>query len=600
MQGVDTLREMTRSLEIFRDNVGRRWYTKEKGPACPWRATLPPSTDSLLSFLEDAVFHKVYDEALLSWLHARKPIAELLDVKTIRDTLDEIQEALETEGKSGGEKAEGDQQMCQQEDEEGMLGMDGDATLQAVRSELQSSDDPQDQEDFQKLERYMSAAINKVKVCVELAPETLTDPELSEALAKSAAGSCRPDAAKKEHVLIWYSAAECGEATAQPHLRVPALRARGDHFLRVFRTCQMRYENATGELPDRDIYAVCDAGKEGNKGLLLGKFIFPNVETDPKMVPKHVRTLAATFEEPSIVERFELARGFSSVNQLMKVHLVTAGPLDINQHSRLHTAKATNRGNLLGPFQMDSWEDQSLTWKLPVKSKLAFFGKHGARIPVGGSAESKEEDEDKDKAETFDWEKLDTNPKFKTRDRNDTEPFLFHSCPRALLEELIHGHDIVACIGMAADGKLAEACLERRIPFFGFGFTQEHCDGLIARLERRAFNLMQDDKSKLFVPGLKVLMNKNAVEEEACPAPNAKRASRKRKQPVAGDPVDELHEDNLPEQDVDKKPAPKHSANPKPTPKAKPKAKANPKAAAEPDSIMAEIEALTAAASNES
>ena len=105
---------------------------------------------------------------------------------------------------------------------------------------------------------------------------------------------------------------------------------------------------------------------------------------------------------------------------------------------------------------------------------------------------------------------------------------MYHSPPAALCEELLQAVDPVAVV--AGDGRMAELCLERRIPFFGLGFTSEHCAALVSRLEGRIFKKMLSDQSKLFAPALKVILDKNnnQQEEETEPQPQ-KTTSRKRK-----------------------------------------------------------------------
>ena len=80
--------------------------------------------------------------------------------------------------------------------------------------------------------------------------------------------------------------------------------------------------------------------------------------------------------------------------------------------------------------------------------------------------------------------------KLKTRSMNDVEPLLFHSLPKVVYEEVMHQFGAKAVIGLAGDGRLALACLEAKIPFFGFGWTEIHCDALRKRLEKAVWKGM--------------------------------------------------------------------------------------------------------------
>ena len=406
------------------------------------------------------------------------------------------------------------------------FGIESFESVMTVYGELQASEDKKDKEDLQRLERHMTQARSLVKTYVVLEPETKSDEDLLESLKQSPAGNAAGDAEKKTHTLVWYNQADAGEAQVQPHLRIPGLRNRGGHLQRFARLVQQR-KDPNQDLDPADIYALCDCGKDGNKSRLLGVFcLAPEPDEAGKMqkpaqCKKKVRTWTATMLESSITERLARVRGFSSINQVQRIHLITKNGLHLNEHQRLHST-GTNRGNVLGPFTASD----SDTWQMKMKDKLVLLGKHGARIAVGGRED--DHDDNIDGSEGEDDEGEDGGAKgAKARDKNDLEPFLFHSPPSALCAELIQAVDPIAVVGLAADGKMAELCLEHRIPFWGLGYTVEHCQALTSRLEGRVFEKMQSDQSKLFAPSLKVILDKNTIEEEVEPEPKKKQKKRK-------------------------------------------------------------------------
>lgn len=240
------------------------------------------------------------------------------------------------------------------------FGIESDEGVMSVYKDLQSSEEQEDKQALQRLERHMSQARALVKTYVTLESETKSDDELLQSLKASVAGSQSGDPEKKTHILIWYNQCDAGEATAQPHLRTPALRNRGSHLQRFVKLVQQRKDPSQSLCAD-DVYALCDAGKEGNKNLLLGSFTYAP-EADPatgrlqkaQQCKKHVRCLTAIISEGSITDRLAKIRGFSSINQIQKVYLVTKDGLNLNQHERLHTEGSSNRGNFIGPF---AWDD---------------------------------------------------------------------------------------------------------------------------------------------------------------------------------------------------------------------------------------------------
>ena len=174
-----------------------------------------------------------------------------------------------------------------------------------------------------------------------------------------------------------------------------------------------------------------------------------------------------------------------------------------------------------------SVHSDSDSWQMKMKDKLVLLGKHGARIAVGGRED--DHDDNIDGSEDGEDEGEDGGAKgAKARDKNDLEPFLFHSPPSALCADLIQAVDPIAVVGWAADGKMAELCLEHRIPFWGLGFTVEHCQALTSRLEGRVFEKMQSDQSKLFALSLKVILDKNCPEEEQVQAENKKKTTKRK------------------------------------------------------------------------
>lgn len=468
-----------------------------------------------------------------------------------------------------------------------LFGLQSDKDLMQVIQDLSSSGVQTDKDDLQRIERSMAQARTLVNTYVSLAPETLEDNELREALAQSAAGSANASAENKSHVVIFYSQANAGEATAQPHLRIPGLRNRGKHMARFLSLCQTR-RDASGELEAGDIYILNDCGKEGNHSKLLGSFHYtPEADEQgrlQKALPiknKHCRQWMVCMSESSVCEKLNKVRGFASVNQVSRLHLVSKSVLSLNEHQRLYTPSATNRGNLLGPFVAEP-EASEKVWSLQVKDKLVLLGKHGARIPVGGTADGDAEDEDEDMPDG-DAEPLNLNAKFRPRDKNDVEPFLFHAEPVQVLEEILHGLDAVAVISLAGDGRLAELCVEKRIPFFGLAFTEDHARALQLRLEKRVFKLMQDDKSRLYSANLKTILSKNLGEvEEKQPEKKPKRKPRQKKVKAEKDTAaDEQDPDEDENEDQEVQPSQPSK------PKSKPKAKASGN-----DAIMAELQQL--------
>ena len=138
---------------------------------------------------------------------------------------------------------------------------------------------------------------------------------------------------------------------------------------------------------------------------------------------------------------------------------------------------------------------------MTVREKLLLLGKDGGRVKVGSKLQVDGDDGGESESD------VDMEQEKTRRTPATVEPLLFHSIPYQGFQELLHGFDAVGCISLAGDGRLAEACLERRIPFWGLAWTPQHVAALTKRLEARAFELMCSPESKLYQPGLHALIS---------------------------------------------------------------------------------------------
>lgn len=128
------------------------------------------------------------------------------------------------------------------------------------------------EEENRKLDFFKRQAEQLVAANVTLIDETQDDDAILAALKGSPAGQARGDTARRTHVLIYYDQQDVGEASSQPHLRVPPLRSKGQHLQRFLRLVMRRTENQD-DLDDADIYTINDAGRSGNKSVILGSFL---------------------------------------------------------------------------------------------------------------------------------------------------------------------------------------------------------------------------------------------------------------------------------------------------------------------------------------
>ena len=377
---------------------------------------------------------------------------------------------------------------------------------------MRESAEPADAEDLRRLEQYKLQARQYVSTYVTLMDENCLDSEITQTLRSSAAGRAQGDAGQRTHVLVYYSAQDAGEASSQPWCRVPPLRERGGHLERFVRLILQRFPSYQEELHPQDVYIVNDSGRAGNRSAILKAFTLPSNDPESKstiQLKKTIKSVSLLLSEASLAQNKAKIRG-QAIEQVQSLLQISKTTPELNLHDRLHVQHATNRGNAIGFMSSESWDTSPHVWRVQQKIKLEMLGKHGAKVPVGGGLKKKEAADDE--AEGDDEEGELNTPAPPPPTKNDLVPFLHHTVPYEVFEELLHAYDCVAAVGMAADGKLAKACLARRIPFFGLAFSESHAHNLMLRLEKQCFEMMADPASKMHIPVLSKLLMREGGE----------------------------------------------------------------------------------------
>ena len=122
--------------------------------------------------------------------------------------------------------------------------------------------------------------------------------------------------------LVWRKLYACihllaGRAASCEHLRLPPLRGNGDHLKKLTRLA-MRVKSSE-DLDSGDVYFYFDAGKAGNKTVLISGFL----TSDLAALSKQVRSIFLVSSEDSIKDRMSKVRGFNAANQVETMHIVT-------------------------------------------------------------------------------------------------------------------------------------------------------------------------------------------------------------------------------------------------------------------------------------
>ena len=278
---LNNVKECAASINVFRRRCGYLGGARNKQhtPDQSWKSGWPNSAHLLLNLYESIVFGREYDESILENLKAKKvKPAEMLKEEPFEELLQEVATALEAERSSasaGPAEADAPQQPDPTEDGDGDQDDTDPIALAAkahgIEAEAVLREVPLGDSETHRLNRYIRQAEQYVSANVCLVHELMSDEEIITLLKGSGAGSALGSSEKKTHVLVWYDQQEGGESSAQPHLRIPPLRSKGQHLQRFIRLAMERTDTPD-EIRDQDVFIVNDAGRSGNKTAIVNSF----------------------------------------------------------------------------------------------------------------------------------------------------------------------------------------------------------------------------------------------------------------------------------------------------------------------------------------
>ena len=204
------------------------------------------------------------------------------------------------------------------------------------------------------------------------------------------------------------------------------------------------------------------------------------------------------------------------------MYVVSALAPKFNFHKRLHF-DGNNRGNVIGPLALPSWDNAQESWLVKNKEKKDLLGKAGF-VLVGGTPEGVCE---------ADRERL--SKQGRNKSPTDEEPAFYHSLPTILDEEWIHSYDLDALIGLAiGEGSLCMAAIRANKPCFCLTLTEYHSVHLTRRLEGLVWEAFQTEGDALYEPGLVEILAELKGEGEDNNSDNKNKPPMKRRRGKKG------------------------------------------------------------------
>jgi hypothetical protein len=489
----------------------------------------------IVGSLEDTLFGFVHDQHLKATLKMCKPVDDAFASGSLQVLIDEVLETLEEEIKAKKTSKPNLHTIGDSDDP-----AEGDDD---IKSDAAGEDNPETpirnsahKESISKWSAYAKRLIKQnIRV---VAQGNCTEHQLAELINSSPVGAKRGDESVFKFVTIFYDVKESGEAITSPHDRAAPFRG-PTHMMKLLGAV-FAARGDQEKIVDGDAYLLFDAWRHGNEAEMMRCF----KKSDGKVMDKCKRTVFLTYDEKSLSDRRTLTRGTSVIHQTEFLHIITKNTLNLGPERKRDHFPGTVKGDAIGPVATPSPED---VWSLTFDKKKGCYGSH--RVAVGGPPDGPK--------------------KMQARHKDDVEPMNFHGMPRFLYHDLLNMMNSQAVISLTTcDFLLAFACLELKIPFFGFTFTEQHTSLGIDWLVKRTLQAFGEEESNLYEPEYATMLGD--IEKED--AKHKKDLKRKADGEGGDDPTPPK--------------APKASAKPKAKagavdvkPKAKAKGKAKAKAA---------------------
>lgn len=277
LQGVSVgvklvMRTVFENHASYRQHIG---YPDDLSHDLTWQSGWKPSTAKLFTFMEEfptlataspckqhihypvrfvescqeLIYGKEMDNALKQAMRSRRPASEVLEVPSVSEKVQDIEELLKKEDVSLPPVASG-----------GPAGDDAEPRGDGVEDAelIEPMLRKMDAEQVEEVLKFKKRAERRIRAHVRLLVEDtdgnlLSQTQLAEEIKNNVAGTPSDD----KLTIFWYDTKTGAEAATYPHLRKPPLR--GTHY----KTCLSAALNARGNkvLP-KDVFVLWDAGKQ--------------------------------------------------------------------------------------------------------------------------------------------------------------------------------------------------------------------------------------------------------------------------------------------------------------------------------------------------
>lgn len=426
-----TVRKYFASHAAYREACG---YPDPKFADSPeadlsWQSEYNKAESLLWSLWEALVFGVEYDSCLKQAIRLRKPVQEVLEYGVVGEAMTDVTTEIEKIKEAATQSAVVDSAATQ--DDEGQAGHGDGHEVMMVTKVI-----PDDLESVKA--KWMKFAGVTVRQHVKLVVEPKSASGLPSLLADTKVMSVCPE--KGFYNLFVYDTKTAGENKYRPHLRMPPLR--DDHMQKLLGgVVAMRLDTHDNRmLRQTDLFAVLDGGRDMPDKMVNMCF----VDGGGKAVMKSKRTIHISYLEDALTDSRSLHRGFTALNQIERMHLLTGHTLTLKERKRM-IFQGTNSGNFIGPLAAP---EKGRRLQLDPLQKREMYG------PLNRISEKRGGHDDPD---------MDVECDIAEADETVVQNAFFHSMHVSFWKEVLHSYCVKSVVHLSGvDGSLACACIEMK------------------------------------------------------------------------------------------------------------------------------------------
>ena len=271
-------------------------------------------------------------------------------------------------------------------------------------------------------------------------------------------------------ICLWYDSKCAGEASSQPHCRVPKFRQ--SHFRTFLQGCLG--VRKLKEMDPRMLVCLSDGFRPGLENSATTAFVLE----DGTSVSKHRTLFHNIYDAASLSARKTVVRGV--IQNVEGLHVFSEGPSPtLAEGSRSqYTGNCSSSG--IGPIKVPSYEDSEECWRPDPKLKAKYIGS-GGKVLVSGPGPAE------------------PGPAFADK----CMPLNFYTMPRVYYREILHSFRVGMLIcGTEMDGNFPLECILHQVPVVAVCLTTDLAEDLRLHLINMIMKEMGKPKSSAYQSGL--------------------------------------------------------------------------------------------------